>query len=133
MEAFPSPIAPKPNAEPWKRLVPKKSKLAMLSGGKKEKERGKDLSDVVWRLGAKASTGQSFDIYVDPTDDPDIGEIVVVKKKKSRAAFDGLWGGSNRYLWFTSWCTFHVDWNVRNSLFPMHGFLANTILNWRKH
>ena len=34
-----------------------------------------------------------YDIYVDQTDDPDIGEILVVRKKKSRAGLDGVsWG-----------------------------------------
>lgn len=32
-----------------------------------------------------------FQIFVNPTDDPDIGEIVRVKKKKSRLALDA-WG-----------------------------------------
>lgn len=83
-----SPLRPRPGGELKKRLVPKKSKLSLLVG---KKEKGIDLSDVVRRVGANASTGRSFDIYVDPTDDPDIGEIVVVKKKKSRAALNGVW------------------------------------------
>jgi len=34
-----------------------------------------------------------FEIYVDPTNDPDIGEILMVKTKKSRLALDGMhWG-----------------------------------------
>jgi hypothetical protein len=34
-----------------------------------------------------------FEIYVDPTDDPELGEILVVKKKKSRPGLDGMnWG-----------------------------------------
>ena len=34
-----------------------------------------------------------FEIYVDPADDPEIGEILLVKKKKSRAALSGMnWG-----------------------------------------
>lgn len=87
-------LAPKAQAETRKRLVPKKSKLSLLSVGSKRGDKGKDLSDVARRVGvSSASTGRSFDIYVDPTDDPDIGEIVVVKKKKSRAGLDGLrWG-----------------------------------------
>lgn len=36
------------------------------------------------------SSRSTIDIYVDPADDPDIGEIVVVKKKKSRAALEGI-------------------------------------------
>lgn len=87
-------LAPKAQADTRKRLVPKKSKLSLLSVGSKRGDKGKDLSDVARRVGvSSASTGRSFDIYVDPTDDPDIGEIVVVKKKKSRAGLDGLrWG-----------------------------------------
>ena len=87
-------LAPKAQTETRKRLVPKKSKLSLLSMGSKRGEKAKDLSDVARRVGVpSASTGRSFDIYVDPTDDPDIGEIVVVKKKKSRAGLDGLrWG-----------------------------------------
>ncbi|KAH8096901.1 hypothetical protein BXZ70DRAFT_895536 [Cristinia sonorae] len=84
---------------PRKRLVPKKSKLGLLSsvGSSKAKDKGnKDFSDVVRRVGAPntASTGRGgFEIYVDQADDPDIGEIVVVKKKKSRLALDGMkWG-----------------------------------------
>jgi serine/arginine repetitive matrix protein 2 len=39
------------------------------------------------------SAKNGFEIYVDPTDNPDIGEIVMVKKKKSRMALDGMaWG-----------------------------------------
>ncbi|KAH7920517.1 hypothetical protein BV22DRAFT_1133018 [Leucogyrophana mollusca] len=89
----PTPLAPKAGADaPRKRLVPKKSKLGLLGS---TKERGQDLSDVVRRVGASASTGNngSFEIYVDPTNDPEIGEILMVKKKKSRAALDGMrWG-----------------------------------------
>jgi hypothetical protein len=40
-----------------------------------------------------ASGRGGFEIYVDPTIDPDVGEIVIVKKKKSRAGLDGMsWG-----------------------------------------
>lgn len=96
--SVPSPLAPKTDAPaPRKRLVPKKSKLGILGGGR-EKEKGKDLSDVVRRVGgasltASASARGGFEIYVDPTVDDEIGEIVVVKKKKSRVALDGMrWG-----------------------------------------
>ncbi|KAI0064426.1 hypothetical protein BV25DRAFT_322323 [Artomyces pyxidatus] len=97
--AVSSPLAPK-QEEPAarKRLVPKKSKLGLLVGSKSSKtqsqERGKDLSDVVRRVGGTASAGRGgFEIYVDPTHDPELGEILMVKKKKSRAALDGLrWG-----------------------------------------
>ncbi|KAG2024130.1 hypothetical protein CC2G_001714 [Coprinopsis cinerea AmutBmut pab1-1] len=144
-----------------KVVVPKKSKLGLLGtlGGKdRERERGKDLSDVVRRVGVgkldgstrlatvslnngssvtlergpssatapnapslprasttatmkktpagtvsrraadgKASSAKlkaGFEIYVDPSfEDEEIGEIVVVKKKKSRAGLDGVgWG-----------------------------------------
>ena len=63
-------------------------------GRDKEKKWGKDLSDVVRRVGADSfSARNGFEIYVDPTDNPDIGEIVMVKKKKSWMALDGMtWG-----------------------------------------
>ncbi|KAG1727136.1 hypothetical protein EDB19DRAFT_1914356 [Suillus lakei] len=55
-----------------------------------------DLSDVVRRVGGGNSSkngNAGIEIYVDPTLDPEIGEIVVVKKKKSRVALDGMrWG-----------------------------------------
>jgi hypothetical protein len=71
---------------PRVRLVPKKSKLGLL-GGAKEKVKQQQHS----KTGSSGRGG--FDIYVDPTYDPDIGEIVMVKKKKSRAALDGMqWG-----------------------------------------
>lgn len=90
--SIPSPLAPKAEVPSRKRLVPKKSKLSLLGVGR-EKERGKDLSDVVRRVGATSSSKGGFEIYVDPTVDPDIGEIVMVKKKKSRVALDGMkWG-----------------------------------------
>lgn len=97
----PSQLTPRPKAlAPRKRLVPKKSKLGLLGavGAKaKDKTGSKDFSDVVRRIGgqaASASTGRSgFEIYVDQGDDEDLGEIVVVKKKKSRLGLDGLrWG-----------------------------------------
>ncbi|KAF5393347.1 hypothetical protein D9757_000790 [Collybiopsis confluens] len=99
--AVPSPIAPKVNPSSRKRLVPKKSKLSLLGGNKdKQKERGQDLSDVVRRVGGGSTSrrGGGFEIYVDPTD-PEIGEIVMVKKKKSRAGLDGLrWGSGGGAL-----------------------------------
>jgi serine/arginine repetitive matrix protein 2 len=89
-------LAPKSDlVQPRKRLVPKKSKLSILSMGRdKEKNRGKDLSDVIRRVGVDSfAAREGFDIYVDPTDDPDIGEIVMVKKKKSRLALNDMaWG-----------------------------------------
>lgn len=85
-------LAPKPQSDSRKRLVPKKSKLSLLVGNKRS-DKGKDLSDVARRVGVSpSSAGRSFDIYVDPADDPDIGEIVVLKKKKSR-------GGLNELRW----------------------------------
>ena len=90
-----APLAPKSDVQSRKRLVPKKSKLNILNMGRdKEKNRGKDLSDVVRRVGADSYSARGgFEIFVDPTDDPDIGEIVMVKKKKSRLALDGMaWG-----------------------------------------
>jgi hypothetical protein len=51
---------------------------------------------VVRRVGARDSNkngSAGIEIYVDPMLDPEIGEIVVVKKKKSRVALDGMrWG-----------------------------------------
>jgi len=91
-------LAPKSDASepPRKKLVPKKSKLGILRIGRdKEKDRAKDFSDVVRRVGASpsASGHGGFEIYVDPTVDPDVGEIVIVKKKKSRVGLDGMsWG-----------------------------------------
>ncbi|RDB27260.1 hypothetical protein Hypma_004359 [Hypsizygus marmoreus] len=98
--SIPTPLAPKPDSPAIrKRLVPKKSKLSMLGvGAGREKVKGKDLSDVVRRVGgtsltASASARGGFEIYVDPTVDDEIGEIVMVKKKKSRVALDGMrWG-----------------------------------------
>lgn len=93
--SVPVPLAPKLDPQPRKRLVPKKSKLSILTMGRdKEKNRGKDLSDVVRRVGVDSFVArEGFEIFVDPTDDPDIGEIVMVKKKKSRVALNGMaWG-----------------------------------------
>ena len=102
-----SPLAPKSSSSndahvPRKRLVPKKSKLGILGtvgSSNKAKDKGsKDFSDVVRRVGAgninTASTGRGgFEIYVDQDEDPEIGEIVMVKKKKSRLGLDGMrWG-----------------------------------------
>lgn len=95
---MPVPMASKSDVPSRKRLVPKKSKLGILNMGRdKEKNRGKDLSDVVRRVGADSFSARGgFEIFVDPTDDPDIGEIVMVKKKKSRLAINGMaWGALN--------------------------------------
>jgi serine/arginine repetitive matrix protein 2 len=95
----PTPLAPKSNSQaPRKRLVPKKSKLGLLVSGKRSKTpEGNDLSDVVRRVGANTATDSvaksGFEIYVDPTAQPEVGEVLMVKKKKSRAALSALkWG-----------------------------------------
>ncbi|KAF8425040.1 hypothetical protein L210DRAFT_3489659 [Boletus edulis BED1] len=93
----PTPIAPRPNGgTSRKRLVPKKSKLGLLGlSASSAKAREQDFSDVVRRVGgASVQNGSNgFEIYVDPANDPDIGEILMVKKRKSRLALDGLqWG-----------------------------------------
>jgi len=103
----PSPLLPKHDTPPKKRLVlKKKSKLTLLTAAvsrdkdkarEKEKDKAKDLSDVVRRVGvpsaSASASARGFEIYVDPTDDPEIGEIVMIKKKKSRAALDAVrWG-----------------------------------------
>ncbi|KAL0062368.1 hypothetical protein AAF712_010779 [Marasmius tenuissimus] len=89
-----TPLSRSENEPPRRKLVPKKSKLGLLGSNKdKGKERGDDLSDVIRRVGGSSSARRGFDIYVDPTDDPEMGEILMVKKKKSRAALDGMrWG-----------------------------------------
>ena len=62
-------------------------------GHNKEKNQSKDLSNVVCRIGTDSFAARNgFKIFVDPTDDPDIGEIVIVKKK-SWLILDGItWG-----------------------------------------
>ncbi|KZT06716.1 uncharacterized protein LAESUDRAFT_149730 [Laetiporus sulphureus 93-53] len=87
-----SSIAPRSEARS-KHLVPKKSKLQ--STGSKSKEKLKnDFSSAVRRVsGASASQSADrggFDIYVDHTDDPDLEEVVVVKKRKSRRGLDNI-------------------------------------------
>ena len=93
-----SPLVPRPlttsNAS-RKRLVPKKSKLGLLGGAKGTKERSQnDFSDVVRRIGGTPSAGRDgYEIYVDHTEDPDLEEIVLVKRKKSRLGLDAVaWG-----------------------------------------
>jgi serine/arginine repetitive matrix protein 2 len=95
----PTPLAPKGDYQaPRKRLVPKKSKLGLLVTGKRSKTpENNDLSDVVRRVGGSDATASmvksGFEIYVDPTAQSDAGEVLMVKKKKSRAALSGLkWG-----------------------------------------
>ena len=82
-------LAPKPESAPKRRLVPKKSKLGLLNVVNHKDKRPTDSGGT----GHYDAGDQSFDIYIDPTIDPDIGEILMVKKKKSRAALDGMrWG-----------------------------------------
>jgi serine/arginine repetitive matrix protein 2 len=82
-------LAPKPESAPKRRLVPKKSKLGLLNVVNHKDKRPTDLGGTSHH----DAGDQSFDIYVDPTIDPDIGEILMVRKKKSRAALDGMrWG-----------------------------------------
>lgn len=91
LQTTPSVLAPKAQSDNRKRLVPKKSKLSLLnnnSNNRTDRSTSKDFSDVSRRVGLPPSTGRTFDIYVDPADDPDIGEIVVLKKKKSRAGLN---------------------------------------------
>ena len=99
------PLAPRldTDAEPRKKLVPKKSKLALLAAGTKNlgkdkfrsKNKADDLSDVVRRVGAGSSSTGGFEIYVDHCEDADDASILMVKKKKSRAALDDVqWGPS---------------------------------------
>ena len=63
-------------------------------GCDKEKDQVKDLSDVVCHVGRDSYSARGgFEIFFDPTIDPDIGDIVMVKKKKSWVALDGMtWG-----------------------------------------
>ncbi|KAI6028122.1 hypothetical protein EDC04DRAFT_164044 [Pisolithus marmoratus] len=93
-EPMPAPLAPKSTGDPpRKRLVPKKSKLCLLGSSSSKGEREQDFSDVTRRVGASVQNGVGFEIYVDPAEDPDIGDILLVRKKKSRAALDGMtWG-----------------------------------------
>ncbi|KAH9173849.1 hypothetical protein EDB89DRAFT_1905013 [Lactarius sanguifluus] len=97
----PTPLAPKQDTQaPRRRLVPKKSRLGLLVSGKGSKTNGKhDLSDVVRRVGGSATTASvgkaGFEIYVDPISQPhdSTDEVLMVKKKKSRASLSALkWG-----------------------------------------
>jgi serine/arginine repetitive matrix protein 2 len=94
--SLPSPLAPKKPA-PRKRLALHRSKLNIL-GANKEREKGRDLSDIARRVGddsTPSSLRGGFEIFVDSTYDPEIGELLVVKKKKSRAPLDGMqWGNA---------------------------------------
>ncbi|KAI6113748.1 hypothetical protein EDD16DRAFT_1802786, partial [Pisolithus croceorrhizus] len=93
-ETMPAPLAPKSNGDlPRKRLVPKKSKFGLLGSSSTKGEREQDFSDLTRRVGVSVQNEVGYEIYVDPAEDPDIGDILLVKKKKSRAALDGMtWG-----------------------------------------
>ncbi|KAM6497668.1 hypothetical protein JOM56_005616 [Amanita muscaria] len=99
--SFPSSVlAPKPESTTTtkRKIVPKKSKLSLLNvvGSRDKENRRLDENLRVARAGNQnpnSSIGNEVEIYVDSTIDPDIGEILMVKKKKSRAALDGMhWG-----------------------------------------
>jgi len=118
------PLAPKvePNSAK-KKLVPKKSKLGIFSSSpfsSSARERDvkvssssitttgggvastkDEFSDGVRRVGSDAKSGGGeggkggFEIYVDPEVDPDIGEILVIRKRPSkiRGGLGGVgWG-----------------------------------------
>src|ERR1700722_18962976 len=79
-----------PNLQPRKRLVLKKSRPALSAAGRekdKENERKEETSEVARRAAVPSEKHAGRNLYVD---DPDIGEIVVVKRRKSRAALNGL-------------------------------------------
>ena len=97
--ASPVPIAPKAatnGGTSRKRLVPKKSKLSLLGpSSTAAKIYEQDPSNEARRAGDASidNASNGFEIYVDPANDPDIGDILMVKKKKSRLGLDGLqWG-----------------------------------------
>ncbi|KZV76755.1 hypothetical protein PENSPDRAFT_342582 [Peniophora sp. CONT] len=87
------------NEETRRKLVPKKSKLGLLGGTTKTKERGRDMSDMVRRVGGTNSTRGGFEIYVDPAPEPEAGEVLMIQKKKSRGGLNALgWGGNGNGL-----------------------------------
>jgi serine/arginine repetitive matrix protein 2 len=74
--------------------VPKKSKLGLL--GVSAKKSQTDFSDVVRRVGGTTSAGRgAYEIHVDHTEDLELEEVVLVKKKKSRLGLDGIFGDEN--------------------------------------
>ncbi|TFK47392.1 hypothetical protein OE88DRAFT_1728500 [Heliocybe sulcata] len=88
--SVPSPLAPRhENEAPRRRLIPKKSRLSLLSGSMKPRNRGDSRSDAA-QQGSASACGDGFEIYVDPIEDPDLGDIVMVKKKKSRAGLNSI-------------------------------------------
>lgn len=93
-----SPLAPR-NDETRRKVVPKKSKLGLLSGTTKTKERARDMSDMVRRVGGTSSSRGGFEIYVDPAPEPESGDMLMIQKKKSRGALNALgWGGNGNGL-----------------------------------
>jgi serine/arginine repetitive matrix protein 2 len=68
-----------------KSIIPRKSKLGLLSGSR----RNDDFSDITRRLGLPPAS-RGTEIYVDPSNDPDIGEIVVVRKEKARGRLESI-------------------------------------------
>ncbi|KAI9454192.1 hypothetical protein F5148DRAFT_1288750 [Russula earlei] len=94
----PTPLAPKDTQASRKRLVPKRSRLGLLVSGKRSRTPDKDdLSDVVRRVGGSTATASGaksgFEIFVNSTAPSEVGEVLMVKKKKSRVALSGLkWG-----------------------------------------
>ena len=90
--SVPAPLAPKSDPQPRKHLVPKKSKLNILTMGcDKEKNQGEDLSDVIRCVGVDSFAARDgFEIFVNPTVNPDIGEIVMIKKKKKEEILSGF-------------------------------------------
>jgi hypothetical protein len=86
----PSAITPKSDAPARKRLVPKKSKLGLLSVGSK----AKDFSEAGRQVGTEVSPSRAgFEIFVDPIPDPELDDVLVIKKQKSRGALNDVnWG-----------------------------------------
>ncbi|KAI5994635.1 hypothetical protein EDC04DRAFT_2910434 [Pisolithus marmoratus] len=87
-------LTPKSTGDPpCKHLVPKKSKLCLLGSSSSKGEREQDFSDVTRCIGASMQNGVGFEIYIDSAEDPDIGDILLVRKNKSCTALDGMtWG-----------------------------------------
>jgi len=87
-----TPLAPRDSARPAK-LKPKRSRLSMILSSK-PKDKAADPSTAASYISA-IPEGRSFEVYADPTDDPEIGEIVVVQRKKSRAALGDVSWANN--------------------------------------
>lgn len=68
-----------------KSIKSKRSTLGLLQSSKRKD----DFSDITRRLGIPPPA-RGTEIYVDPSNDPDIGEIVVVKKEKSRGKLESI-------------------------------------------